>query len=83
MAGVRTARFSQLVSIIGTRLAAKVVLELRGRRITIGKKVRDVRGEYLADPGRYDALGPSSAAGSLGCTVRYYKKLRSERRGDG
>lgn len=69
--------FDKLVEIIGPDKAAVVSACLAGKVIFVKKKPCLAYLEYCKKKPWYDAMRPRMAAHLLGCTVRYFKKLRS------
>lgn len=74
---MRSAKFEELVKIIGPSKAAAVIAVLGGCRININKKQSFTYLEYCKRKPYYDKLKPRLAAELLGCTMRYFKKLKS------
>ncbi len=74
---MRSAKFEQLVAVIGPTRAAAVVAVLGGCRININKKQDFTYLAYCKKKPYYDRLKPKIAAILLGCSMRYFKKLRS------
>lgn len=73
----RIGRYEELVRLIGPKLTAVVSARLSGKRITIGKKSEKVYLVYCRSKHRYDRMRPCLAAEILGCTIRYFKKLKA------
>jgi hypothetical protein len=73
----RVARYDELVSIIGPKLAKVVSARMQGKRVTIGKKAGHVYVEYCRRKPYYDKMRRKLAAELLGCTPRYLKRLRA------